>query len=138
MEKVLWLIVHVKSGLRTLMLDISLWTVLHGQVDQLKLIAVKSRHWEQSMLYTMWEISNILNIQINKVIGENENYSYFYFMSFLLCEKNKWTFQPTQYFSSQYDGISSKFLFSMFSYFVGSNKELQDSTTELSLLLLLF
>ena len=35
----------------------------------------------------MWEISNILNIQINKVIGENENYSYFYFMFFLLCEK---------------------------------------------------
>ena len=42
-EKVLWLIKHIKSGLQSFMLDISHWTMLHGLVDQLKLIAIKSR-----------------------------------------------------------------------------------------------
>ena len=36
MEMVLWLIVHVKSGLWRFMLEISPWTTLHSQVDQLK------------------------------------------------------------------------------------------------------
>ena len=44
MEKVLWLIERVKSGLWSFMLEISCWTMLHGRVDQLKLIAIKSRH----------------------------------------------------------------------------------------------
>ena len=35
---------HVKSGLRSFMLEISLQTMLHCRVDQLKLIAIKSRH----------------------------------------------------------------------------------------------
>ena len=43
MEKVLWLIEHVKSGLRSSVLEISSWTMLHGRVDQLKLLAIKSR-----------------------------------------------------------------------------------------------
>ena len=43
MEKVLWLIERVKSGLRSLVLEISRWTMLHGRVDQLKLIAIKSK-----------------------------------------------------------------------------------------------
>ena len=34
----------VKSGLQSWMLEISHWTMLHGWVDQLKLIAIKSRH----------------------------------------------------------------------------------------------
>ena len=34
----------VKSGLRSFVLLISLWTMLHGCVGQLKLIAIKSRH----------------------------------------------------------------------------------------------
>ena len=29
---------------RSFMLEISRWTMLHGQVDQLKLIVIKSRH----------------------------------------------------------------------------------------------
>ena len=39
MEKVLWLIECVKSGLQSFMLEISCGTVLHGQVEQLTLIA---------------------------------------------------------------------------------------------------
>ena len=35
---------HVKSGLQSFVLQISLWTVLHGRVDQLLLIAIQSRH----------------------------------------------------------------------------------------------
>ena len=43
MEEVLWLIEHVKSGLRSFVLEISLWTMLNW-VDQLKLIVIESRH----------------------------------------------------------------------------------------------
>ena len=43
METVLWLIEHVKSGFQSFVLEISRWTMLRGQVDQLKLIAIKSR-----------------------------------------------------------------------------------------------
>ena len=33
-----------RNGLQSFMLEISHWTMLHGRVDQLKLIAIKSRH----------------------------------------------------------------------------------------------
>ena len=36
--------VHVKSGLRSFVLEISRWTMLHSQVGQVKLIATKSRY----------------------------------------------------------------------------------------------
>ena len=61
MEKVLWLIECVKSGLRSFELEISHWTMLYHWVDQLKLIAIKSRHWENQR-YTTREIANILKI----------------------------------------------------------------------------
>ena len=35
---------RVKSGLRNFVLEISHWAMPDGQVDQLKLIAIKSRH----------------------------------------------------------------------------------------------
>ena len=38
------MIEHVKSGLQSFVLEISLRMTLHGQADQLKLIAFKSRH----------------------------------------------------------------------------------------------
>ena len=44
MEKVLWLTERVKSGLWSFVLEISLWTLLPGRVDQLELIVIKSRH----------------------------------------------------------------------------------------------
>ena len=44
MEKVLSLIKRIKSGLRSFMLEISHWTMLHGHTDQLKLAVIKSRH----------------------------------------------------------------------------------------------
>ena len=43
-EKLLWLIECVKSGLQNFVLEISCWMMLHGRIDQLKLIAIKSRH----------------------------------------------------------------------------------------------
>ena len=60
------------------MLEISRWTMLQVQVLQLKLIAIKLRHWEQSMLYHVGESQHIQNIQISKVICENEK-CVFYF-----------------------------------------------------------
>ena len=72
MEKVLWLIKCVKSGLQSLMLEISHWTTPHSQAGQLKLIILKSRHGEQSTLYPMGDSQHTQNTQINKVIGENE------------------------------------------------------------------
>ena len=44
MEKVLWLIECVKSGLQSFMLEIPRWTMLHSWVDKLKLIVIKLRH----------------------------------------------------------------------------------------------
>ena len=44
-EKVLWLIKCVKSGLWNFLLEIFCWMLFHGQVEQLKLIVIKShRH----------------------------------------------------------------------------------------------
>ena len=41
MEKVLWLIEQLKNDLQTFVLEISHWMMLHSQVDQWKLIAIK-------------------------------------------------------------------------------------------------
>ena len=43
MEKVLWLMERVESGLRSFVPEISHWMMLHCQEDQLKLIAIKLR-----------------------------------------------------------------------------------------------
>ena len=91
MEKLLWLIECVKSSLQSFMVEISPWMMLHGQADQLKLKAIKYRHWGQSTLYHMVDSQHTQNIQTNKVIGENEK-CVFYFM-----EKKHTDFWPTQY-----------------------------------------
>ena len=44
MEKVLSPNKHGESGLQSLVVEMSHWMMLHGQVDQLKLIVVKWRH----------------------------------------------------------------------------------------------
>ena len=44
MQKVQWLTKCVKSGMWSFVLKTSLWTSLHGQVGQLKLIEIKMRH----------------------------------------------------------------------------------------------
>ena len=65
MEKVLWLIEQVKSGLQSFMLKIFCWTILYGQVDQLKMIVIKSDiNWEKSTLCHMGNSPNIQNIEI--------------------------------------------------------------------------
>ena len=43
-EKVLWQIEYVKSGLLSFALEIPRWMTPQGQVDLLKLIAIKLRH----------------------------------------------------------------------------------------------
>ena len=50
------------------MLEISRWMMLHGRVDQLKLIAIKSIHWE-TQRYTTRETADIL--KISKSSAEN-------------------------------------------------------------------
>ena len=75
-EKVLWVIEHVKSGLRSF-LQISHWTIL-GQIEQLKLTVIKLKHWEQSALQHAGDSQHTQNIQINKLIGESEKCLLFY------------------------------------------------------------
>ena len=64
MEKMLWLTEHFRSGLQFHAEDFSLDETFHGQVDQLKLIAIKWRHWEQSVLYHTKIAGHTQNIQI--------------------------------------------------------------------------
>ena len=58
MKNVPWLIKSVKSGLRSLMLEISHWTTFHGPVevdsDQIETLI------ERNQCYTTQEIANIL------------------------------------------------------------------------------
>ena len=80
MEKVLWLIECVKSGLQSFVLETSHWTMLRqlgrpvgidsGQIETLI---------ENNQHYIIWEIANILKISKSIVIGENEK-CIFYFM----------------------------------------------------------
>ena len=91
MEKVLWTIKHVKSGLWSFLLEISHWTMLHSWIDQLKLIETILR---KSMSYHVGDSRHTQNIQIHKVIRENKN------MSFILQKKTIQAFWPNQYFSS--------------------------------------
>ena len=72
MEKVPWLTEHVQSGLQSFVLEISCWMMLHGWVDQLKLMMIKSRHWEQSMLFHVEDSWLTQNIQVNEVIPRQE------------------------------------------------------------------
>ena len=41
MKKLLWLIECIKSGLWSFLLEISLWMMFQGSVDQLNLIVIK-------------------------------------------------------------------------------------------------
>ena len=48
MDKMLWLSECGKSGLRSFVLEICLWMMLRGQVDQLKLTVIKLRpYWRR-------------------------------------------------------------------------------------------
>ena len=68
MGKALGLIEHAKNYLWSFMLEISRWMMPHVWVDQLKLTVIKSRHWEQSMLYHAednWHTQNIQSTETN-------------------------------------------------------------------------
>ena len=90
-EKVLWLIKCVESGLRSFVLEISCWMILPwsgrpGEVDsdQIEMLI------ENNKRYTTWEIADVLEISKSIVIGENEK-CVFYFM-----EKTKTVFLANQ------------------------------------------
>lgn len=68
MEKMLWLIKRVKSGLPSFVLDISCWTLFHGQVDQLRLIA--NNLIEDAQRYTTREITD--RLETLKSSAENQ------------------------------------------------------------------
>ena len=92
MEKVLWLIEHVKSGLWSFVLESSRWTMasrlarpVEIDSDQIETLIKHNQHG------TTWEIVNILKISKSIVIGENEKCVLYF------TEKTKRTFWPTQY-----------------------------------------
>ena len=61
MEKVLWLIEHVKSGLCSFVLEISCWTMLYGQVDPLEVNGdLIEALTENNQSCTLWETTKIL------------------------------------------------------------------------------
>ena len=63
MEKVLWVFVNVRSDSWSFVLEISHGRVLHGQVDKLKLIVIKSRYSLRAInVYITWETASILKI----------------------------------------------------------------------------
>ena len=75
---------HVNSDLRSFMLEISYWMMLHGWVDQLKLIDRDQIKMliENNQSYTKWEITNILKIsKLIKLLVKMKN------MSFILWKK---------------------------------------------------
>ena len=86
------MIEHVKSGLQSFVLEISLdnapWSDRPVEVDsnQTKTLI------EKNQCYSMREIADILKISKPKLLVKMKNV--FYFM-----EKTKWTFCPTQYIS---------------------------------------
>ena len=91
MEKVLWLMEHVKSGVQSFMLEISHWTLFHCQVDQLKLRAINSNiHWEQSVLYHEGDSSqNILKMSKSEI--GNHLYQLGYVIYFNVWLSHKWS-----------------------------------------------
>ena len=78
MEKVLWLIKYVKSGLQSSVLQLSLWTVVHSWVDQLKFDSNQIETLiENNQCYTTWEIANILKISKSiKLLVKRKNVSF--------------------------------------------------------------
>ena len=66
-----------QSGLRSFVLEISGRMMLHGVVDQLKLVVIKWRHWEQAVLYYAGDSRHIQSTHISKVAGENEKWVFY-------------------------------------------------------------
>ena len=82
------LIQHVKGGLRSFMLEISLWMMFHGRIDQLKMTEIKLRHSTRTI--NMWERADILKIYKSmKLLVKMKN------VSFILWKKPHTDFWPT-------------------------------------------
>ena len=102
MEKVLWLIECVKSGLRGFMLEIGFslddapWLGRPVEVDSHE---IETLIENKSVLSHAGDSQHTKNIQINKVIGENEK-CVFYFM-----EKTLQTFWPAQHIFNSFSDI---------------------------------
>ena len=67
-ERVLWWIECVKSGLQSFVLEISCWTMLHGQVDRVEVDSDQIETIiENNQHRTTWEIANILRISKSSI-----------------------------------------------------------------------
>ena len=81
MEKVLWLIERVKSGLWSFMLEISCWMILQSskpaEVDsnQIKTLIENSQSYTTKL--SLWEIANILKVSKSiKLLVKMKNVSF--------------------------------------------------------------
>ena len=93
---------HIKSGLQSFLVLLIFWPnnpllwgcLMHwktfSSIPGLYPLDANSGRWPPPTTGSRY-LRHTQNIQINKVIGENEKFV-FYFM-----EKTKWTFWPTQY-----------------------------------------
>ena len=79
MEKLLWLIECVKSGLQSFVLEISRWTMLQGRVGKLRVDSDQMETLiESNQCSTMWEIDDILKIPKSvKLLVNMKNVFYF-------------------------------------------------------------
>ena len=74
MEKVLWLIKSVESGLWSFMLEISHWMMLRGSADYWKLTGMKPRHWEQSTLLHTATRETVAMLKMLRARTENRSH----------------------------------------------------------------
>ena len=78
MERVLWPIKCIKSGLQSCMLEISSWMMLHSQVDQFVGSDPIDTLIEENQCYTMQEASDIPKISKSiKLLVKMKNVFYF-------------------------------------------------------------
>ena len=100
MEKVLWLIERVNSGLWSFALEISRWTMLYNRVDQLKLIVIKLRH----SFRTIKGIPCRRQLPYSKYPNQLSYWWKWKKCLLLYGKKTKWTFWPTQKIGSKVRG----------------------------------
>ena len=92
MEKVLWLIKHVRSGLRSFHAGVLSPDDATQSGRPVEVNSNLGISWEESTLYHTGDSQHTQNIQINKVIGESEKYVFYF------TEKTLQTFWSAQHF----------------------------------------
>ena len=104
-----------KSGLRSFVLEISRWMMLYGWSRPVEVVSAQTGTLRTINIHHLWGSWHTKNIHINKGIGENEKYV-FYFMentirTFLanailfpkMCYlDNRWHMRPFEVVYSEY------------------------------------